>query len=202
MDINVRRVISTIFVLIFILGALAFETWLLLDPDVPVEVKGATGAAVFALIGVVFVQHQTKYREIDTQLQINRREIEARLFKEKSEGYNSFIDMLNNNLQSSKVKNLEDDDDAIKLTQKGVMELRKTALIWGNSETIRAVNDWSASALDPGQDNVNSLLATEKLLSCIRKDLGHEDTLEPGDLTCVFVIPEDKHKIKKLFADQ
>ncbi|MXZ13858.1 MAG: hypothetical protein F4Y78_07660 [Candidatus Dadabacteria bacterium] len=146
------------------------------DPSVKAGLIGLLGMFLVAL----FTNYQTKKREID-----------ARHFADKREGYTQFIDMLFDFIKSSR-NNKE-------LTEKEMLSkiipFKKALLIWGGSNTIKAWNQFEIKSSDKLAPE-KALEEMEKILREIRKDLGHDDSeLESGNLLGLFLIAEDKKKL-------
>lgn len=116
---------------------------------------------VFCSFLIVFFQHK-KTKE---------REIEARLFKEKSKIYEEIFNLIKEQFRNNRTgkKNNE------KLLVNKFEDLNYKILTWGSIETFNA---WS-SILDIDYENTKDdylkLLPWAKLYASLRKDLGHND---------------------------
>ncbi len=171
-----------------ILGVLAFVglvgwlSWVFVvnfnvaDPSVKAGLIGLLGMFLVALI---------------TNYQTRKREIDARHFVDKREGYMQFIDLLFDFIQSSRNnKNLTEKEMLPK-----IILFKKALLIWGGPNIIEAWNSFeikSGNELTPEE----ILKEMEKVLREIRKDLGHDDSqLKFGNLSGLFIIAEDKRKL-------
>ena len=146
------------------------------DPSVKAGLIGLLGMFSVALIS----NYQTKKREID-----------ARHFADKREGYMQFIDLLFDFISSSKGNK--------KPTEKEMLPkiklFKKTLLVWGGPNIIEAWNHFEIKS-DEGLAPEEMLQEMEKILREIRKDLGHDDTqLKSGNLSGLFIIAKDKKKL-------
>ena len=145
-------------------GIVGFALWLFLDKNVDVTVKATFGTALLSLIGVLLTQYYTKRRDIATQMEISRRENQARLFLEKAKAYDKFFGVINDVMQNSKTRTFSE-RRIEKLTAEGMLEFRKSTVTWSSDKTIQAVLNWTNSSLAPGEENKNVLRATEELMS-------------------------------------
>ena len=191
-------------IVVCVAGVIAFALWLFTTDSTQITIKATFGTAFFSLIGILLTQFYTNRRNIAVQLEVKRRESNARLFLEKSKAYDKFFDMQNRVVKNSKSEEFETDEDLKNFIEDQMTEFRKDVLTWGSAATIKALHKWSKSSLGfSGENNVDVLKANEELMSTMRRDLGHEDdSLEDGDLACIFVIPEDHVKVKCLFANE
>ena len=181
---NVLKILGYVAVLILV-GIGAWLLWVFVtnidsaDPSVKAGLIGLLGMFLVAL----FTNYQTKKREID-----------ARHFANKREGYTQFIDMLFDFIESSKNNK--------KLTEKEMLPkiilFKKALLIWGGPNTIKAWNQFEIKSSDKLAPE-KALEEMEKILREIRKDLGHDDSkLESGNLLGLFLIAEDKKKLLRV----
>ena len=178
---NVLKILSYIAVLVFIVVG-AWLSWIFLtninsaDPSVKAGLIGLLGMFLVALI----TNYQTKKREID-----------ARHFTERRKGYEQFVNLLFDFIESSKNnKNLTEKE---MLPQ--IILFKKALLIWGGPNIIKAWNQFEIKSSDKLPPE-KALEEMEKILKEIRKDLGHDDSkLESGNLLGLFLIAEDKKKL-------
>lgn len=178
---NVLKILGYVAVLILV-GVGAWLLWVFVtnidsaDPSVKAGLIGLLGMFLVALI---------------THYQTKRREIDARHFADKREGYTEFIDLLFDFIVASKNKK--------ELTEKEMLSkiipFKKTLLIWGGPNTIKAWNQFEIKSSDKLAPE-KALEEMEKILREIRKDLGHDDSeLESGNLSGLFLIADDKKKL-------
>ena len=132
------------------------------------------------------------------QNKIRQREVDARLYGDKRRVYQQFFKFFMGVLQNAK------SNGARGLTQKQVKEmlnLKTELVIWSNSDVIDAWNEFelTTETAPVGQPRP-ILLAMEKVMRVMRKDLGHDDSeLAEGALFSLFLTPESK---KELMAGQ
>ena len=132
------------------------------------------------------------------QNKIRQREIDARLYGDKRRVYQQFFKFFMVVLQNAK-------SNATKgLTQKQMKEmlnLKTELVIWSNSDVIDAWNEFELTTeTGPAGQPRLILLAMEKVMRVMRKDLGHDDSeLTEGKLFSLFLTPESK---KELMAGQ
>jgi hypothetical protein len=170
------------------LGALAicgFTAWLgwLFIENIR-EADASIKAGLIGLLGMVVVALVTNY-------QSRKREINARHFAEKREGYMHMIDLLFDIILNVKQGEEVSEQEMVKK----IMPFKKALIIWGSPQIIESWNNFeiqSESGLSPEQ----MLQEMEKILRAIRKDLGHDDRmLKFGSIWALVLIAKDKKKI-------
>lgn len=144
-------------------------------------------SGILALIGVVtagIIAHRSA----------KIREIEARHFDDKRDGYTAFVDVMMQQLQT--VNAGKENQHKIKEKQKKILEYKKMLLIWADADVIKMWNNIETGGL-AGNDSIDILLKMDELLRAMRKDLGKNDTqLEAGELVGLILNPDEKHKVK------
>ena len=178
---NIAKILTIIGV-ILVLGIVGFLLWIfawsLLEADANIK------SGVIGLVSVIIVALVTHY-------QTKKREISARHFSAKREGYMKFIDLFFDMARS--VKNNRSTSEKEMIQQ--MMQFKKALIVWGGQEIIEAWNSFEANVQD-GQSTEKMMWTLENILKAIRKDLGHDDsTLPSGSLIALLLVTEDKRKI-------
>lgn len=83
-------------------------------------------------------------------------------------------------------------DDEVK---KMAWDAKKGLMVWGSSESIKCLS--RIEELSYAGDTEGSFAKFEQLFRILRKDLGHKDNLEVGELLSLLIIPDDKEKVKR-----
>lgn len=167
---------------------IAYLLWLfvsnLLEADA--NIKTSVIGFISAIAIASFTHYQTK-----------KREISARHFADKREGYLEIINLIFDILKSVK----EENEDMFQedMTKK-MMSFKKSLMVWGGPEVIKAWNTYEVKLA------ANELKSTEEqspkemiqdldnILRAFRKDLGHNDgTLPSGSLAALILVAEDKN---------
>lgn len=178
---NALKILGYFAVLAFV-GLAIWLSWVFVvninvaDPSVKAGLIGLLGMFLVALI---------------TNYQTRKREIDARHFADKREGYMQFFDLLFTLIQSSKSgKSLTEEEMLPK-----IILFKRALLIWGGPNIIEAWNNFeikSGDKLAPEE----MLKEMEKVLREIRKDLGHDDSqLKFGNLSGLLLVAKDKEKL-------
>ena len=140
-------------------------------------------AGIVSVAGLLFAAMLTNYYT-------RQREVRARHFQEKRDAYETIIDLILDMFQSVKSKRSMSEKDM----HKRMLDFKKGLMIWGSASTIRLWNRVETETTPDNPSDTPPLM--EDLFRAIRKDLGHDDSSLPfGELTSLFVIPEDKKKI-------
>ena len=148
------------------------------SPNVKAGLIGFVGTITAALT----VSRQTK-----------KREIESRHFSDKREGYMNFIDILFDFIKD--IKHVEEIDQ--KELEKNMLKFKKSLLVWGNSDLIRAWNKYEINANNLQGDPSGIIMEMDRALKAIRKDLGHSDAaLSDGELVSIFLTSEAKEELR------
>lgn len=138
-------------------------------------------ASIIGLFGIVTAALVTNYKT-------KEREISARLFNNKREGYTELINLIFDLMQSEKTKQRM---PHVELVSK-MTAFKKSLMIWGGSEVIKVWNSYelkSQKQMSP-EDTMREF---DIILRAIRKDLGHDDgALASGNLAALILVPEDK----------
>ena len=140
-------------------------------------------AGIVSVAGLLFAAILTNYHA-------REREVRARHFREKRDAYETIFDLIVDIFQSVKSERSLSEDDM----HTRMLDFKKGLMIWGSASTIRL---WNRVETEISPDSPNDTAALmENLFRAIREDLGHDDSSLPfGELTSLFVIPEDKKKI-------
>ena len=151
------------------------------------KADAAMQSGILALIGVAA-------SAIMAHWSAKKREVEARHFAEKREGYNSFIDIMFDVMMAKKLgkKPPTEKQLAAKL-----LEYKKILLIWADAHVIKMWDEVESSLANTDQDPKKVLLLWDSLLREMRKDLGKDDSkLNDGALVSLILLAEEKHKVK------
>ena len=174
----------------FITYVLAFATFLFSIWMVWVFVKSlgkADDSIKAGLIGILGMLSVT----LVVHYQTKKREINARHFADKRDGYMHLIDLIFELLFSIK----ENKHLSEKTMQEKMIKFKKSLLVWGGPETIEAWNQYELKA-NENLPSVGLILELENVLRAVRKDLGHNDsTLEFGSLSALFLVAKDKKNV-------
>ena len=142
-------------------------------------------SGILALIGVTtsgIIAHNSA----------KKREIEARHFAEKREGYKAFINFIVGMFMAKKLgKQFPKEKELLS----EFVEYKKILLIWADADIIKTWNETETSFVDV--DNKSSeeiLLIWDKMLRAIRKDLGKDDS-QLGDLELISVLLSAEDKV-------
>lgn len=123
--------------------------------------------------------------------QTKKREIVARHFENKREGYTHVINLIFDIIRSVKKGEELGEDNILKK----IIPFKKALIVWGSPEIIEAWNRFEQiSEKDPSSEMMFEEM--ENILRAIRKDLGHDDSqLTFGSITKLLIIAEDKEKL-------
>lgn len=164
------------------LAAIGWLGWVFFDNVREAEPSIKAGLIGFlSVISVaVFAHYQTKNREIN-----------ARLFAEKRDGYMHMIDLIFELVRSQKTGGVVSEEILVEK----MMDFKKALIIWGGPNVIEAWNGFEMKSAD-GLSAETVMVEMEKILRSIRKDLGHNDSLlKFGNLSGLLLIAEDKNMI-------
>ena len=153
------------------------------------KADAAVQSGVLALVGVVaagIIAHSSAMK----------REIEARHFDEKREGYKNFVDLMFDAIVAEKFgkKRLSERELHGKM-----LELKKMLLTWADAHVIKTWNEleMGMSEAQDDPDAAKQLLIWDGFLRQMRKDLGKDDSqLAKGELISLILRAEDKHKVR------
>jgi hypothetical protein len=176
------RLLLGLFLLGLILAAFAALLWLLwlgfrdLSPQVA---AAAIAGSVTAIVSVASLILSRQWER--------RREIEQEHRRQKIPVYEEFIKFIFRVVMSGKPNSpAMSESDMIS----AIMSFSQSLIVWGADDVIRDYAQFrrmSASAGQPGAP-VPMLLAVERLLLSIRKDIGHSNKgLKAGDLLSLFI---------------
>lgn len=173
-----KKVFSVTSVLLLIL----FLSWLLYvfvsnisqtDSSVKAGLIGLFGIFTAGLI----THHQTRKREIN-----------ARLFIEKREGYKHLMELFFDIILASKRQEQLSEESLVER----MITFKRALFFWGEAGTINAWNRFEMNfekSLSPSE----VVQEMEKVMRAIRKDLGHDDSLLPnGQLIALILNPAAK----------
>lgn len=141
-------------------------------------------AGLIGLLGMLFVALFTHYFT-------KTREINARLFREKRDGYMNFMDVLFDMLRAMKLKGEINNEEYMGK----IVEFKKALMIWGSDDVIRK---WNLYEIDNSENqSIQSVVSNiEMVLRAIRKDLGHNDkSLEEGQLVGLILDADAKKSL-------
>ena len=123
-----------------------------------------------------------------------KREIEARHFAEKRDGYNSFINIMFDLFMATKLGKRPPSEKQLATK---LVEYKKMLLIWADAHVIKMWDEVESSLENTDQDPKKVLRMWDRLLREMRKDLGKDDSeLNDGDLVSLILLAEEKHKAK------
>ena len=164
------------------IALLAFAGWLgWLFIDNVHQADASIKAGLIGLFGMLSAALVTHY-------QTKKREINARHFADKREGYMHMIDLLFDLIMS--VKKGEELSEEVML--KKIMPFKKALIVWGGPQIIEAWNQFEMKS-DNGLSPKEMIQEMEKILRAIRKDLGHDDSmLKFGSLWGLMLVAKDK----------
>ena len=148
------------------------------------EADASVKAALIGFSGVILAavaaHHQTKKREIN-----------ARLFADKREGYSHVIDLIFDLLRATKKKQELSSEELLEK----MLLFKKALIIWGGPKAITAWNEFEMGS-GRAESDKETFQRMEKILRAIREDLGHDDmTLAAGSLLALLIVPEDKETV-------
>ena len=147
----------------------------------------AVQSGILAIVGVVSAG-------IIANVSAKKREIEARHFNEKREGYKAFVDLIIDSLMAEK-RGRKPPTERQMLEK--IIEYKKMLLIWADSDVIKTWNKFEIKGIN-NIDNVSTLKLWDELLRAMRKDLGKDDSqFKKGELLSLLLTPEDKDKVKQ-----
>ena len=174
---KVIRIIGVSLLIILILSFVGFLMWSLLKAEANTRAS-VLGAATVIVVGI-FTHYQTK-----------KREIAARHFSDKRDGYMNFIALLFDMILATKKNGHIDNEELLKR----YVPVKKAIIIWGGPKIIE---EWNYFETMPNnQTPKQALLRFEKILRAIRVDLGHDDSsLPPGSLVAMILVAEDKSTV-------
>ena len=123
-----------------------------------------------------------------------KREIEARHFNDKREGYTGFIDMMMESLLAEKLgRKLPTNRELRDI----IIKYRKMLLIWADADVIKMWNKVELMGINNTDSNAD-LMLWDELLRVMGEDLGKDDSqLAKGELVSLILIAGEKHKVKQ-----
>lgn len=147
----------------------------------------AVQSGILAIVGVVTAG-------IIANISAKKREIEARHFNEKREGYTAFVDVIIDTLMAEKRGRKPPSER--QLLEK-IIQYKKMLWIWGDADVIKMWNKFEIMGINNTDSNA-PLMLWDELLRVMRKDLGKDDSqLKKGELVSLILTPEDKDKVKQ-----
>ena len=151
------------------------------------KVGAAIQSGILALIGI-------SASAIMAHWFAKKREIEARHFAEKREGYNSFMDIMFDLLTATKLGRKPPSERELATR---LLKYKKMLLIWADAPVIKMWDEIESSLANTDQDPKKVLLMWDRLMREMRKDLGKDDSgLAVGGLVSLILLAEEKHKVK------
>ena len=135
----------------------------------------------------------------DRELAAKEREIDARLFAQKSESYSNLIKLFSDLLTGPALGKKQMDD--VRLAR-ALVDARTALIIWGGWRTFEALNDVSTKSPASG-DLLAPIDLLDKLIAAMRVDLGHRDP--PGfsrEIAFSFIKVEEQGEIRRLDAER
>ena len=170
------RVIVGMLVIVAAISIVGVLVWSLRGAD------ANTRSGVIGFIGMISVALFTHY-------QTKKREISARHFSDKREGYIKFVDLFFDLTQSAKANDRMPQKDLVEK----LLPFKKALIIWGGPEILGLWNSFEAKANDK-QSPEEMMRMLEDILRAIRSDLGHDDSALPyGSLVALILVAEDKN---------
>lgn len=147
----------------------------------------AVQSGILAIVGVVTVG-------IIANTSAKKREIEARHFNEKREGYTAFVDMMMESLLAEKSgRKPPTKRELLDI----LMKYKKMLLIWADADVIKMWNKVEMMGIN-NTDGKAALMVWDELLRVMRKDLGKDDSqLAKGELISLILRDEAKDKVKQ-----
>ena len=178
-----RKTILTTTLAVVVLLPLGWFTWYFIsiiqqtDPNVKAGLVGVLGLILAALLA----HHYTK-----------RREIVARHYSDKRQGYMNIINILFDIISSTKSGKKPSEKQ---LADK-MMTFKKALIVWGGPEVIETWNEFEITSSNGDLKANEMIIQMEKILRAIRKDLGHDDrSLKFGSLWGLVLVADDKKKL-------
>jgi hypothetical protein len=167
---------------IAVFAILSFAVWMLWVFVTNINAADASvKAGLIGLFGVFSAALITNY-------QTKKREIDARHFADKREGYMHMIDLLFDLILSVK----KGEEMAKKEMVSKMMSFKKALIVWGSAEIIDIWNQYEIKS-DENLKPEQMIVEMEKILRAIRKDLGHDDSrLKFGNLWGLMLVAKDK----------
>ena len=129
---------------------------------------------------------------IIAHLSAKKREIQARLFHEKRNGYKALVDTIAGLMTAPSLGKKRPNDRQI--AQK-MIEIKKMLMVWADASIIEA---WQAmeAAGDSRDEPERMLLHWDGVLRAIRRDLGMSDSqLRAGTLATLLIRASDREKL-------
>ncbi|MDK9720879.1 MAG: hypothetical protein OEL53_06810 [Rhodospirillales bacterium] len=121
-----------------------------------------------------------------THYQTKKREVSARLFIEKREGYRHLVDLIFELLLASKRQRTLTEDEMLEK----MIPFKKALFFWGEASAISAWNSFEMN-FGKGLAAEEILHEIEKVMRAIRKDLGHDDNLLPNGQLIALILNSD-----------
>ena len=175
---KVIRFTGVFLLIVSVLFCIGVLIWSLFKAD------ANTRSAVIGAIGVITVAMITHYKT-------RNREIAARHFADKRDGYMKFMDLLFDMIVMTKKNRKFDNEELLKR----YIPIKKAIMIWGGPNLIEEWNFFE-TAPEQVQTSEQALFMFEKILRAIRLDLGHDDSsLPPGSLIAMILIAKDKDMV-------
>jgi len=161
-------------------------------------VLGVLTVGTTATLGIIQFE-AAKDREISANRAAKEREVEARLFPQKSAAYSALIKMFIDMLGGAALGRKKMDDIAL---ARALADARTSLIIWGGSQTIDVLNKITGAAPATG-DPLAPIDMFEQLFAAIRVDLGHNDP--PGfsrEIAFGLIKADDQAQLRKLDAER
>ncbi len=126
-----------------------------------------------------------------THSQTMKREINARHFQSKKDGYIHIIEIIVLLMMKEAFGEKPNEDQLMKK----MIEFKKNLIIWGSRDVIKAWEEYEIDSQN-SKDTTASILMLDSVLKEIRKDLGHSDhNMKAGSLVSVFLDTDGKRDI-------
>ena len=126
----------------------------------------------------------------------SRRAREERNYKFKSDIYDEIISLFADFLKAAKEK------EEIELTLERAFEIKKKLMIRASQDVFRAWRDFEENTLVPNRPPESIIGDIEKLVKCIRKDLGHPDVPgSPLEFFGIFLKAEERLEFEEKMRD-
>lgn len=173
-------------ILIIMLATLGALIWSMVEAD------PNTRSAIIAAFGIIFAVLITHNRT-------KNREIAARHFHEKLDGYMKFVGLFSDVIKYGNKKQDVPDEEI----ETRMLEFKKSLIVWGGAEVIKAWNRYSKEVISLHQQNTEEasgriLYLLNDILMLIRKDLGHNDTgLPEGSLIDIIIVEDGQAVVKQ-----
>lgn len=189
-----RAAVNTLIGLLFVVSA-AFGVYLIaqaiwegfstLEGGVASAVVAAAGAVLLAIINIVAQRYVERRREIE----VRQRDKKIDLYQQFTKFWFEFL--LSPENRRARAEGTHD----VTASVPEMNNLTQQIILWGSDGVLKRYSDLRRHITNPehNQDHVKTMLLFEKVLSALRKDLGHSNQgLKERDILALFINDVDK----------